>query len=291
MKLILRLWLVTFGIIILWIYFLFISPKIFNNRIIEIPDVVNLSEADAVEILNEKKIKYQITYIESTEERTLKTIPYAGTSVKANYVVSLYIGKIMPASYKSYLGRALEDVMQEIELMCNHHGLELKIEYEETDSIVGGIIIKESLIDGSILNQGDELQLTISANHSSFMMPNFVGLSIEETLQLLNTYGLKAHISYIQTPIDEDIVLFQSTPPNTIVHKHNPYALDLYVSKGVTSTTVVQVDSFIETILNLGYELEVNYVNSNELENKLVAFKVQKLYDSNIVKYILWITK
>ena len=51
MKLILRLWLVTFGIIILWIYFLFISPKIFNNRIIEIPDVVNLSEADAVEIL------------------------------------------------------------------------------------------------------------------------------------------------------------------------------------------------------------------------------------------------
>ena len=94
MKLILRLWLVTFGIIILWIYFLFISPKIFNNRIIEIPDVVNLSEADAVEILNEKKIKYQITYIESTEERTLKTIPYAGTSVKANYVVSLYIGKL-----------------------------------------------------------------------------------------------------------------------------------------------------------------------------------------------------
>ena len=131
------------------------------------------------------KIKYQITYIENDKEVALKTIPYAGTSVMADYVVSLYIGKIMPMAYKSYLGRLYEDVSEEIELMCNNYGLNLKIEYEENDSVVKGMIIRESLVDGSILNQGDELCLTIAVNHLSYFMPNFIGLSIEDALALI----------------------------------------------------------------------------------------------------------
>ncbi|MDE6656031.1 MAG: PASTA domain-containing protein, partial [Anaeroplasmataceae bacterium] len=255
------------------------------------PDVLNLTESDAIVELNKNKIKYQITYVESNEEVALKTVPYAGTNVKADYVISLYIGKIMPAAYKSYLGRVYEDVSDEIELMCNNYGLHLKIEYEENSNVIPGVIIKESLVDGSVLNHGDELCLTISTNHSSYMMPNFVGLSMTEALKLIEEYNIKVNLTYISTPVDEDIIIFQSTPENTLIQKNNPYALDLYISKGVNTTTVVDVDFFIEVINNLGYELEVNYVDSNDLENKLVAFKVQKLYDSNIVKYILWITK
>lgn len=291
MKLALRLWLVILGIILLWVYFLFISPKIFNQKSITIPDVVNMNEEQAVEELKRNKIKYQITYVESEEEITLKTVPYAGTKVKSDYVISLYVGKRMPAAYKSYLGRMYESVADEVELMCNNHGLKLKIEYEENDKTISGVIIKESLVDGSILNQGDELCLTISANHSTYMLPDFVGMSIEDALELIEEYKIKVNLTYIPTPVDEDIIIFQSTPPNTLIQKNNPYALDLYISKGVKATTVVDVDFFIEVIHNLGYETEIYYINSNETENKLVAFEVQKLYDSNIVKYILWITK
>ncbi|MDE6660524.1 MAG: PASTA domain-containing protein [Anaeroplasmataceae bacterium] len=291
MKLALRLWLVTFGIILVWVYFLFISPKIFNNHILTIPNVIDMNEEQAISELKKSKIKYQITYVESEEEVALKTVPYAGTNVKADYVISLYIGKIMPAAYKSYLGRMYEELADEIELMCNNHGLKLKIEYEETENMVNGVIIRESLVDGSILNQGDELCLTISTNHSSYMLPDFVGLSIDDALKLIEEYNLKVNLTYIPTPIDEDIVIFQSSPANTLIQKNNPYALDLYISKGVKTTAAVDVDFFIEVIANLGYEMELNYINSNDLENKLVAFEVQKLYDSNIVKYILWITK
>ncbi len=291
MKWVLRLWMVTLAIVLLWIYFLFISPKIFNNTILTIPDVVNLKEEEAIEELKQKKVKYQITYIESDKEVALKTIPYAGTSIKADYIVSLYIGKIMPMAYQSYLGRIYEDVAGEIELMCNNYGLHLKIEYEENNTVVKGMIIKESLVDGSALNQGDELCLTIAVNHLSFFMPDFIGMSIEGALALIEEYHLKVNLTYIPTPIDEDIIIFQSTPPNTLIHKDNPYTLDLYVSKGVKTTTVVDVDFFVETILNLGYTLEINYIDSNHFSNKLVAFEVQKLYDYNIVKYILWITK
>ena len=291
MKWALRLWLVIFGIFIIWIYFLFISPKIFHNTILTIPDVVDMKEDDAIAELEKHKIKYQITYVENEKNLALKTIPYAGTSIKADYVISLYVGKVMPVAYRSYLGRIYEDVIEEINVMCNSYGLKLKIEYEEVDSGVSGLIIKESLVDGSILNQGDELCLTLSSNHSSYMMPNFVGMSVTEALEWINKYQLKVSFTYMQTPVEEDIIIFQSTPANTLVHKNNTYTLDLYVSKGIQTTTVVDVDFFIEVIENLGYELELNYIKSNEIENKLVAFEVQKLYDSNIVKYILWITK
>lgn len=291
MKLALRLWLVTFGIILLWIYFLFISPKIFHQKSITIPNVLHMSEEQAIQELNKNKIKYQITYVESEEECTLKTIPYAGTSIKADYVISLYVGKKMPASYRSYLGRTYETVSDEIELMCNNFGLKLRVEYEENETAIDGVIIKESLVDGARLSSGDELRLTISMNHSTYMLPDFVGMPVEEALELIQKYKIKVNLNYIPTPIDENIIIYQSTPPNTLIQKNNPYLLDLYISKSVSSTTVIDVDFFIETIYNLGYETEINYVNSNESENKLVAFEVQKLYDSNIVKYILWITK
>ena len=291
MKWTLRLWMVTLAILLLWIYFLFISPKIFNNKVVKVPDVLNLNEAEAIQTLKENNIKYQITYIESEKEVALKTVPYAGTNIKADYVVSLYMGKIMPMSYKSYLGRLYDDVAKEIELMCNNYGLQLKIQYEENDNVVKGVIIKESLVDGSSLNKGDELCLTIAVNHLSFLMPDFVGMSIDDALELIEKYNLKVNLTYIPTPVDSDIIIFQSTPANTLISKNNPYALDLYVSKGVKPTSVIDVNFFVETILNLNYDLEVNYIDSNEIGNKLVAFQVQKLYDSNIVKYILWISK
>lgn len=291
MKASLRIWLVILAIILIWIYFLFISPKIFNNSIVTIPNVVDMTEEQAITELNNYKINYQITYVENEKEVALKTVPFAGTNIKADFVVDLYIGKIMPMSYKSYLGRVYEDVEEEIGLMCNNYGLNLKIEYEENNNVISGVIIKESLVDGSVLNQGDELCLTLSANHSTYMMPNLVGLTVEEALELIQEYQIKVNLTYISTPVDEDLIIFQSTPENTLIQKNNPYVLDLYISKGVPSTASVNVDLFMEVIQNLGYELEVNYVNSNDLENKLVAFKVQKLYDNNIVKYILWITK
>lgn len=291
MKWALRLWLVIFGIFIIWIYFLFISPKIFHNQIVTIPDVVDMNEEEAIAELERHKIKYQITYVENEKNSALKTVPYAGTNIKSNYVISLYIGKVMPVAYRSYLGRIYDDVSEEINVMCNTFGIKLRIEYEEVDSVVGGLIIKESLVDGSVINQGDELCLTLSSNHSSYMMPNFIGKTIEEALQWINEYQLKVNLTYIQTPVEEDIIIYQSTPANTLIHKNNPYTLDLYVSKGIQTTTVVDVDSFIEVLANLGYEIDIKYVNSNDLENKLVAFEVQKLYDSNVIKYILWITK
>lgn len=291
MKLALKIWTVIFSIILLWIYFIFISPKIFHNKIVSIPDIASLNEAEGLKMLDDQNINYQITYIENDVDAILKTIPYAGTKIKASTSIKVYIGKIMPEAYKSFLGQSYEDSIDKIELMCNDKGITLKVEYEENTEIVPGIIIKESLTDGSLLNKGDTLIITVSSNSNSFLMPKLVGLNIEEALKIINEYNIKVNIIYYQTPIDEDVVIFQSTPPKTIISKVNSYKLDIYVSKGLSLNTHIDVSDFIDIIPAMGYELEIIYVNSNLEKNILVEFEVQKIYDIGIEKYILWVSK
>ncbi len=291
MKLFYRLWLVILGIIIIWIYFIFISPKLFHSAVMTIPDILNLKEAEAVQILKENKIPYQITYLEDKEEVVKKTIPFPGTTIKKGNRIDVFIGKIMPESYHSYIGQIYSFVEEEIEQLCKKNHLQLKIEYEEHNDLPGQMIVRESINEGSLLNQEQELTLTIVSNQNSFLMPNLVGMNLNDALELLKDTKIKININYYQTPIEEDIILYQSTPQNTIISKYNSSQIDLYVSKALDKTTVVQVDDFIHVIELLGYEVEVNYVCSSEKSNKLVAFQVQKLYDYNRVKYILWITE
>lgn len=228
-----KFWIVIFIVIIGWIYYIFLSPYIINKKEVVIPDVVGLSEKDGIKKLDDNNIKYKIIYIQDSQEFVLKTIPYAGVNIKNNCVIDVYIGHVFPRSYKSYLGLVYDDVRNEIELLCNDYGLELIIEYKEDDSLVSGVIIDESIKDGSIIESGDTLVLTISKSNSFFVMPNLVGLDIYDALKILEEYKIKAIVNYYVSPIGYDIVIFQSISKDSIIKKGNQYEVTLYVSKGI----------------------------------------------------------
>ena len=249
-----------------------------------------MDQIEAEKQFNQMGIKYQITYIESDKEEVIKTIPYAGTKIKKNNIVSIYIGKIYPPKYRSYLGRVYDEVKEEIQVMCNSFGMNLKIEFEDVDNIISGLIIKESLTDGGILNNGDELILTISVNNSTFLMPNLVGLNVDEAVEIITELNMNVNIIYYQTPIDPDVVLFQSVEAETLISKKNQYIVDIYVSKIISNYASIDVDFIVEVMVKLNYDVEVIHIESNGNKNKLIAFEKQKLYDSNIVKYKIWIT-
>ena len=67
MRKVLWLWTATFVIILLWLYFLFISPKIFNNKILVVPEIINLNEEEGLKVLKDNNIKYNIVYLENEE--------------------------------------------------------------------------------------------------------------------------------------------------------------------------------------------------------------------------------
>ena len=83
MRKVLWLWTVTFVIILLWLYFLFISPKIFNNKILVVPEIINLSEEEGIKVLKDNNIKYNIVYLENEENIILNFSPASGTPLEA----------------------------------------------------------------------------------------------------------------------------------------------------------------------------------------------------------------
>ncbi|MDE5868253.1 MAG: PASTA domain-containing protein, partial [Anaeroplasmataceae bacterium] len=283
-------WIVIFVIFLVWLYFLFLSPRIFNSKTIVVPDVINLSQEEAEHKLQDAQIKYQITYIENDKEQALKTIPYAGTNIKANYVIDLYVGMKFPKTYHSYLGQNYEIYQNEINQMCLDYNIELIVEYVPSYQM-SGLILEESLKEGSILNEQKTLKLVIALNEETFLMPNLVGMHIEDALELLKDYKISIHVNYYASIIEEDIVLYQSTAPQTMIQKQNRSILELYVSKGITNYSSIDIDEQIKVMKYLNCDFEVKEVFSDSNEHKLVAFKCQKLYDIDVTKYFLWVTK
>ena len=233
MRKVLWLWTVTFVIILLWLYFLFISPKIFNNKILVVPEIINLSEEEGIKVLKDNNIKYNIVYLENEENIILKTSPYPNTKIKSNFEIDVYVGKIMPASFKSYVGQVYDDVKDKINIMCNNNGINLKVRYEENDNVLDGVIINESLSNGESLEGVNELIITISSNNTKLLMPDFVGKHINDVIEFVNKNNLMVIFIYLETPILEDIIVHQSISKNTIIDKNSNYKIEIYVSKGI----------------------------------------------------------
>ena len=228
-----KLWIVIFVIICIWIYFLFISPKIFNNKILIVPDIVKMNEQEGLNTLKENKIRYKVTYLENEENIVLRTMPYPNTKIKGNYEIEVFVGKVMPASYKSFIGQVYDDVKDKINIICNNNGIKLKIKYEQNSNVLDGVIINESINNGQYLEGIEELTITISSNNTKLLMPNFVGSHINEVIDFANKNNLMMIFIYLETPILEDIILHQSIKENTVIDKNSNYKIEIYVSKGI----------------------------------------------------------
>ena len=234
MKWIFKLWMIIFVIIFIWIYFLFISPKIFNKSVHIVPNIIDMTENDALKKLQDENIKYNLYYQENKSNVVLRTIPYPNTEIKKNYQVDVYIGKVMPVSYKSYLGRIWNEVKEEIEVMCNNNGIKLRVIYEVNNSVLDGVIINETLNNKQTLEGIEELTITISNNNTKLKMPNFVGKHINEVLEFVDRNNLSVIFIYLEVMMAEDIVLYQSINENTIIDKNSIYKIEIYVSKLIT---------------------------------------------------------
>lgn len=291
MKWVSKLWIGSSIIFFLWIFFLFFYPKLVYSKTVKVPDLVGLSEEEAATVLKQEGILFQITYLEHGEEEVLRTVPSSGVSIKKGYVVSVYIGKIFPKAYHSLLGQKLEDVTEELEQLQDEYGIRVEIEYKPTNNMITGVIMEESLQDGSVLKKGDVLRLSVAQNDAYFLMPNLVGMNVYDAIALMEEYRIKVKVNYYVAPVETDTILFQSIVEKTVILKGNPYELTLYVSKGFSVPMVSNPYELEELLVYLGFDTSLVFIDSNGEKDKLVAFEIKKVYDNNKLTYILWVSQ
>ena len=216
-----------------WIYYLYISPYLHKQNIIDVPQIIGLSEIEAIEVLESSNLKYNINYIDGDDEIVVDTMPTVGMQVYEKSVIDVFINKPLPAYYMSFVGLIYDSNVELIKSFCKKYNIEYQLLYEKNDNYISGQIIKQSKSKDTLISEKDIIIFTIATNDSYFSMPNLVGMHIKDCIKLLDSYNLNYNIIYFNSPIDEDIVISQSISEGVTLKKGNKYIFDIYVSIGI----------------------------------------------------------
>ena len=173
---------------------------------VEIPKVAGQTVAEAKE--NLKKANFEIgeekTEASDTVEegRVIRTDPDAGSARKEGTKVNLIISSGQQ-SFKigNYIGRKSTDVIAELKGKKVPENL-IKIEEEESSESEPGVILKQSLAEGTTydLSKATSIVLTVAKKVTTVTMPSYIGSSLEFTKNnLIQIVGVKeANIEVVE---------------------------------------------------------------------------------------------
>ena len=173
---------------------------------VEIPKVAGQTVAEAKEKL--KKANFEIgeekTEASDTVEvgRVIRTDPDAGSARKEGTKVNLIISSGQQ-SFKlgNYVGRKSTDVIAELKGKKVPENL-IKIEEEESSESEPGVILKQSLAEGTTydLSKATSIVLTVAKKVTTVTMPSYIGSSLEFAKNnLIQIVGVKeANIEVVE---------------------------------------------------------------------------------------------
>ena len=211
---------------------------------IDIPNVAGQTVAEAKETL--KKANFEVgdektEASETVEEgRVIRTDPDAGSARKEGTKINLIIstGK---QSFKigNYIGKKSTDVIAELKEKKVPENL-IKIEEEESSESEPGVILKQSLSEGTTydLTKATSIVLTVAKKKkvTTVTMPNYVGYSLEFAKNNLKSLGISEdrieikEVEIAQEGIKEGEIAKQSPAPDEKLDLSNPI-VKLYIYK------------------------------------------------------------
>lgn len=211
---------------------------------IEVPTVENLTIEDAINILNNNNLEYEISqrknHNQVEKDVVLGQNPEAGEIVKENQVIELIVSDgpqviIIPDVVGSYEVEAINEL--------ENSGLEIgEIKYEFNDEFENGVVFKQNPNENIEVKEGTKIDLYVSKGKGTIEAPELIGETLEEAKQSLNSLGLNiGEIDYeTSDAYGKDIVVNQSPKPNEEVPKNS--VVDIVLSEGKIVTKNIKVD-------------------------------------------------
>ncbi|MCD4837308.1 Stk1 family PASTA domain-containing Ser/Thr kinase [Neobacillus sedimentimangrovi] len=209
-------------------------PEFFSAKEIKIPDVSGMNEGDAVsklklEGLNVAK-KIEINDENIDKGLVIKTDPKAGTTVKENAKITLYIslGK-EEFELSDYTGQQYEDVLRILEKE-NFKNIEVT---EIHDESAPGTIISQSPSPGEkVIPEETDLEFEVSKGPEKIILRDLTQYNLKGAQDYAFSEGLELSVSqevYHDT-IPQGMIISQSPEPGTELNKGDK--VTVVISKG-----------------------------------------------------------
>ena len=208
--------------------------SMFASDKVEVPDFYGktLDEAQEMAEQNELVIEVKDEVVDNSVDEgcILDQSPNSGRSVEKGTVirVTICIGeeKIRVNNYKLTNG---ENAKEDLE----NEGFTVELEEEFSDEVPEGYVIRHDPEEGEEAPKGSKVTLVISKGpeDTTFIMPNFVGKTLEQAQNIITSSGLiLGDISYEKSVVDKGTVIRQNISGGETVGKQTP--ISLVVSKG-----------------------------------------------------------
>lgn len=185
-----------------------------NPKEVQIPNLVNMTEAEAQEELNKLKIKYnKVNEAYSAEVEAGKIMsqdpPYRDNfKVKEKSTISVIISKgtettIVP----KVVGMEYDEAVKTLE--------EAKLEAEKIEetskTVEAGIVISQETAANTTANAGDKIKIHVSTGIAQAEVPSVMGKTEEEAKKAITEKNLKVEIKYeSDTSKENGVVIEQS---------------------------------------------------------------------------------
>lgn len=262
----------------------FYYVKSSNSNMVQVPTVLNLSEEEAVKILEEKNLKANISrYAQSNNYEAGKVMeqdPTPKTKVRKNSTVNLVVSQGREVKVPDLSGLTLEQAEEKLK--------ELDLELGKTSTDFSESVKKDKIIDqnprkNEKVQAGSEIDVTVSLGKEeddvkNVKVPNFVGNYEEDAISLANENGLTVgNITYkYSDKYEKGVVISQSIAAKTQVAEHS--SIDFVVSRGKTPNDSSNEGTDDE---NKSQQVNVKFTISVPTDKDSFNVKVYKLGDNN----------
>lgn len=167
----------------LLIFFLGIYPFIKHENVIAIPQICNLTEIEGKEILDSKKIKYEIIYVDGIgdkiKKRYQRLILWLNNPKLLQFMLNKKIGKS-----KNMVNMTKDDAKIILEDYLNRYNIQYEIVTREVSEGINDVVLEQSIYDTN-LDEISKIIITISKCEYYITMPNFVGENYKKHLNFV----------------------------------------------------------------------------------------------------------
>ncbi len=212
----------------------------------DMPDFVNRASADAIQQLENLKLGLKVVTEEEGSDTVTKgyitrTEPAADTKLEKNQQVKLYVSL---GSNKMPTLRNESKENAETRLKAMELNLKLVFLEEEDDEVEEGKVIRTSPAADSELTKGQQITLYISLGDGKVTVPQVLGFSKMEAIQLLRDANLGFEVKelYDET-VEKGKVISQSELPNTKVKKDTVVTIDISLGPDPTKNTTAPTEA------------------------------------------------
>ena len=223
------------GIVVLITSIVVLLPKLTKKAQVTVPDVSNMTVAEATKVLKDEGFTISETQIEEDDVKVEKgnvitTVPSPGTVHKKGYEIQLKVSKGNKSiEIEDYTGKNYLEVKGKLEA----YGINVRIEKKEMEvdsdeDYETNIIMDQSVKKGQYLTSGDNIELFIPDIKNLY--PDFTDgtYSVSDIIDFANEYKLKLKF------IDKDSKTISITSENA-----NEYADYKILNQNRTAGTKV----------------------------------------------------